>query len=156
MLRRFDARAIFEREAAALKNKTEEELASSFNQFTPENMLKLVRLSMPYQGSIDFKNDPEEVIKQYVFGEDGTQKAELTEEAIETIIDRFPTFFDKKDVEESEKNVQKGPGVPIRNRIYSEFAMETQKDSIVYIQPKYSKKEAKKLLENYSPIKLPE
>ena len=146
MLRRFDARAIFEREAAALKNKTEEEIASSFNQFTPENMLKLVRLSMPYQGSCDFKNDPEEVIKQYVFGEDGTQKAELTEEAIETIIDRFPTFFDKKDVEESEKNVQKGPGVPIRNRIYSEFAMETQKDSIAYIQPKYSKKKSKKLL----------
>lgn len=120
-----------------MKNKTEEELASSFNQFTPENMLKLVRLSMPYQGSIDFKNDPEEVIKQYVFGEDGTQKAELTEEAIETIIDRFPTFFDKKDVEESEKNVQKGPGVPIRNRIFSEFAMESSKDSIVYIKSDY-------------------
>lgn len=138
-----------------MKNKTEEELASSFNQFTPENMLKLVRLAMPYQGSIDFKNDPEEVIKQYVFGEDGTQKAELTEEAIETIIDRFPTFFDKKDVEESEKNVQKGPGVPIRNRIFSEFAMETQKDSITYIKPTYKKK-SKKLLENWSSIKLPE
>ena len=139
-----------------MKNKTEEEIASSFNQFTPENMLKLVRLSMPYQGSIDFKNDPEDVIKQYVFGEDGTQKAELTEEAIETIIDRFPTFFDKKDVEESEKNVQKGPGVPIRNRIYSEFAMEAQQNSIVYMQPKYSKKKSKKLLENWSSIKLPE
>lgn len=139
-----------------MKNKTEEELASSFNGFTPENMLKLVRLSMPFRGSIDFKNDPEDVIKQYVFGEDGTQKAELTEEAIETIIDRFPTFFDKKDVEESEKNVQKGPGVPIRNRIYSEFAMEAKKDSIAYIKPKYSKKEAKKLLENWSSIKLPE
>lgn len=139
-----------------MKNKTEEELASSFNGFTPENMLKLVRLSMPYTGSIDFKNDPEEVIKQYVFGEDSTQKAELTEEAIETIIDRFPTFFDKKDVEESEKNVQKGPGVPIRNRIFSEFSMEVQKDSITYIKPKYSKKEAKKLLENWSSIKLTE
>lgn len=156
MLRRFDARSIFEREAAALKNKTEEELASSFSQFTPENMLRLVRLANPFSGGIDFKNDPEDVIKQYVFGEDGTQKAELTEEAIETIIDRFPTFFDKKDVEESEKNVQKGPGVPIRNRIFSEFSMEVQKDSITYIKPKYSKKEAKKLLENWSPTKLSE
>lgn len=135
---------------------TEEQVASAFNSFTPENMLKLVRLQMPWQGSIDFKNDPEDVIKQYVFGEDGTQKAELTEEAIETIIDRFPTFFDKKDVEESEQNVQKGPGVPIRNRIYSEFAMETQKDSIHYIKPSYSKKDSKKLLENWSSIKLSE
>ena len=139
-----------------MKNKTEEEIASSFNQFTPENMLRLVRLAMPFNGSIDFKNDPEEVIKQYVFGEDGNQKAELTEEVIETIIDRFPTFFDKKDVEESEKNVQKGPGIPIRNRIFSEFAMETQKDSIAYIKPDYSKKKAKKLLENWSSIKLTE
>lgn len=135
---------------------TEEQVASQFNAFTPENMLKLVRLSMPYTGSIDFKNDPEDVIKQYVFGEDGTQKAELTEEAIETIVDRFPTFFDKKDVEESEKNVQKGPGVPIRNRIYSEFAMEATKDSIAYIKPSYSKKETKKLLESCSPTKLTE
>ena len=135
---------------------TEEQVASQFNAFTPENMLKLVRLSMPYTGSIDFKNDPEDVIKQYVFGEDGTQKAELTEEAIEIIIDRFPTFFDKKDVEESEKNVQKGPGVPIRNRIYSEFAMEATKDSLAYIKPSYSKKETKKLLESCSPIKLTE
>lgn len=134
---------------------TEEQVASQFNAFTPENMLKLVRLQMPWQGSIDFKNDPEDVIKRYVFGEDGTQKAELTEEAIETIIDRFPTFFDKKDIEESEKNVQKGPGVPIRNRIYSEFAMEATKDSITYIKPTYKKK-SKTLLENWPSIKLPE
>lgn len=139
-----------------MKNKTEEELASSFNQFTPENMLRLVRLAMPHTGSIDFKNDPEDAIKQYVFGEDGNQKAQLTEETIETILDRFPTFFDKKDVEEAEENVQKGNGIPIRNRIYSEFAMEAKQDSITYIKPKYSKKEAKKLLENWSSIKLPE
>ena len=93
---------------------TEEQVASAFNSYTPENMLKLVRLSMPSTSSVDFENDPEDVIKRYVFGEDGNQKAELTEEAIETIIDRFPTFFDKKEVEESETNVQKGPGVPIR------------------------------------------
>ena len=116
---------------------TEEQVASAFNSYTPENMLKLVRLSMPSTSSVDFENDPEDVIKRYVFGEDGNQKAELTEEAIETIIDRFPTFFDKKEVEESETNVQKGPGVPIRNRIYSEFAMETQRDSIVYIKSDY-------------------
>ncbi len=120
-----------------MKNKTEEELASSFNQFTPENMLKLVRLSMPYTGSIDFKNDPEDVIKQYVFGEDGNQKAELTEETIEIILDRFPTFFDKKEVEEAEENVQKGKGVPMRNRIFSEFPMESSKDSVVYIKSDY-------------------
>ena len=136
-----------------MKNKTEEELSAQFNQFTPENMLKLVRLSMPWQGTIDFENDPEDVIKRYVFGEDGTQKAELTEEAIEKIIDRFPTFFDEKDVEESENNVQKGPGVPIRNRIYSEFAMETTKDSITYIKPT---KKSKTLLENWPSIKLSE
>lgn len=136
-----------------MKNKTEEELSTQFNQFTPENMLKLVRLSMPWQGSIDFKNDPEEAIRQYVFGEDGTQKAELTEEAIETIIDRFPTFFDKKEVEESDRNVQKGSGIPIRNRIYSEFAMEATKDSITYIKPT---KKSKTLLENWHSIKLSE
>lgn len=139
-----------------MKNKTEEEIALEFNQFTPENMLKLVRLSMPYTGSIDFKNDPEDIIKQYVFGKDGNQKAELTEETIEIILDRFPTFFDKKEVEEAEENVQKGEGVPMRKRIFSEFAMEATKDSITYIKPSYSKKETKKLLENYSPIKLPE
>lgn len=155
-MKRFDVPSILERQEAALKNKTEEELAASFNQFTPENMLRLVRMSMPYTGSIDFKKDPEDVIKKYVFGEDGSQKAELTEEAIEIIIDRFPTFFDKKDVEESEKNIQKGPGVPMRNRIFTEFSMEVQKDSITYIKPKYSKKEAKKLLENWSPTKLSE
>lgn len=136
---------------------TEEQVAKQFDSFTPENMLKLVRLAMPHTGTIDFENDPEDVIKQYVFGEDGTQKAELTEEAIETIIDRFPTFFDKKEVEESETNVQKGPGVPMRNRIFTEFPMEVQKDSITYIKPKYSKKkDSKKLLENWSSIKLTE
>lgn len=139
-MKRFDVSSILERQEAALKNKTEEELAASFNQFTPENMLRLVRMAMPYTGSIDFKKDPEDVIKKYVFGEDGTQKAELTEEAIEIIIDRFPTFFDKKDVEESEKNVQKGPGVPMRDRIFSECAMEAKKDSIYYIEPKFKGK----------------
>jgi len=136
---------------------TEEQVAKQFDSFTPENMLKLVRLSMPYRGSCDFRNDPEEVIKQYVFGEDGNQKAELTEETIEIILDRFPTFFDKKEVEETEVNVQKGDGVPMRNRIFSEFAMESSKDSVVYIKPKYSKKkDSKKLLENWSSIKLTE
>ena len=118
---------------------TEEQVAAEFNSFTPENMLKLVRLQMPYMGSIDFKNDPEEVIKQYVFGKDGNQKAELTEETIEIILDRFPTFFDKKDVEEAEENVQKGEGVPMRKRIFSEFVMESSKDSIVYIKSDYKK-----------------
>ena len=124
-LNRFDAQSIIEREKATLAQMTEKEVADSFSQFTPENMLKLVRLSMPYRGSCDFRNDPEEVIKQYVFGKDGNQKAELTEETIEIILDRFPTFFDKKEVEETEENVQKGDGVPMRNRIFSEFAMES-------------------------------
>lgn len=67
------------------------------------------------------------------------QKAELTEETIEIILDRFPTFFDKKDVEEAEENVQKGEGVPMRKRIFSEFVMESSKDSIVYIKSDYKK-----------------
>ena len=135
---------------------TEKEVADSFSQFTPENMLKLVRLSMPYRGSCDFRNDPEDVIKQYVFGKDGNQKAELTEETIEIILDRFPTFFDKKEVEETEENVQKGDGVPMRNRIFTEFAMESSNDSIVYIKPKYKKKKSNNLLKNWAPTKLPE
>lgn len=66
-MKRFDTSSILERQAAALKNKTEEELSASFNQFTPENMLRLVRMAMPYTGSIDFKKDPEDVIKKICF-----------------------------------------------------------------------------------------
>lgn len=139
LLKRFNTQSILERQRDRLANMTEEQVAAEFNSFTPENMLKLVRLSMPYTGSIDFKNDPEDVIKQYVFGKDGNQKAELTEETIEIILDRFPTFFDKKEVEEAEENVQKGEGVPMRKRIFSEFATESSKDSIVYIKSDYKK-----------------
>jgi hypothetical protein len=140
-MKRFDASSILERSAAALKNKTEEELASSFNGFTPENMLKLVRLSMPYSG-VDWEHDSEENLRKAVFGDDGKEKAELDEKTIEIIIDRFPTFFDKKEVEEVEdnRNKVKGGNTGLRHKIFTEFPMETVKDSIYYIKPLKTKK----------------
>lgn len=104
-------------------------------------MLKLVRLSMPYRG-VDWEHDSEEDLRKAVFGDNGKEKAELDEKTIEIIIDRFPTFFDKKEVEEVEdnRNKVKGGKVGLRHKIFTEFPMETVKDSIFYIEPKYSKK----------------
>src|SRR5574344_1223341 len=75
--------AELDNQAGHMAHLTETQIASSFNNFTPENMLRLVRLAMP--------------------------------------------------------NV-------VRSKIFTEFAMETARDSIKYIKPVYSKTQYGKTL----------
>lgn len=102
----------------------------------------LTRLTGPSLfGQLDFETaSKEDIIKGIKsFKKDHPDEAvPFTEKTLEKILDRFPDIFDETDVELGEKDADISN--PMRDKIFTEFAMEAPHDCIKYIKPVFSVK----------------
>lgn len=92
-------------------------------------------------GQLDFETaSKEDIIKGIKsFKKDHPDEAvPFTEKTLEKILDRFPDIFDEIDVELGEKDADISN--PMRDKIFTEFAMEAPHDCIKYIKPVFSVK----------------
>ena len=103
-------------------------------------------------GQLDFEIASKEDIVKGIksFKKDHPDEAvPFTEKTLEKILDRFPDIFDEVDVELGEKDVDISN--PIRDKLFSERAMEAPIDTIHYINPTFSVKGA----DNYLTDEIP-